>query len=132
MITRVATCACGQLTASCAGDPVLVSLCHCMDCQKRTGSAFGVAAFFPRDAVAIEGTAKTYTRPSDGGFPVAFHFCPACGSSVFWEPRRKSDVIAVALGAFADPAFPAPTKEVYAEHRHPWVELPDRGTAETG
>jgi hypothetical protein len=118
---RLATCACGQLRATCSGEPVLVSLCHCSDCQKRTGSAFGVAVFFPREAVETSGEASRYQRPSDSGFPVDFRFCPACGSTVFWEAARKPDVIAVALGAFADPAFPGPTKEVYVHGRHAWV-----------
>ena len=65
--------------------------------------------------------AKAYTRQSDSGFPVTFHFCPDCGSTVFWEPQRTPGKIAVAVGAFADPAFPAPTKAVHAEHRHAWL-----------
>ena len=118
---RVATCACGQLSAACTGEPSLVSLCHCRQCQKRTGSPFGIAAFFPRAAVKPGGQARTYTRGSDSGHPVTFHFCSNCGATVFWEPQRKPDMIAVAVGAFADPAFPAPTQAVYQQHRHPWV-----------
>jgi hypothetical protein len=123
MATRVATCTCGQVRVTCAGDPVMVSLCHCADCQKRTGSSFGIAAFFQRQDVETSGVTRHYTRSSDSGSPVTFHFCPNCGSSVFWEPQRKPGVIAVAVGAFADPKFPAPTQEVYAERRHPWVEF---------
>ncbi len=46
-----------------------------------------------------------------------------CGSTCFWEPHRKPDTFAVAVGAFADQSFPAPTQAIYAEHRHPWVEV---------
>jgi hypothetical protein len=80
-----------------------------------------VAAFFPRQAVAKSGEASRFERGSDTGSPVAFHFCPTCGATVFWEPARKPDAIAVALGAFADPTFPCPTQEVYVNRRHPWV-----------
>ena len=65
MLTRFAACVCGQLTASCSGDPAQVSLCHCLACQRRTGSTYGIAAFGslfllrPRDAVAA--------RPSPAG-----------------------------------------------------------------
>jgi hypothetical protein len=120
---RVATCACGRLSARCTGEPALVSLCHCRDCQKRTGSAFGIAAFFARAHVATGGQARSYTRTSDSGHAVTFHFCPNCGATVFWEPRRKPEMIGVAVGAFADPSFPAPAQQVYQQHRHPWVEL---------
>lgn len=55
---------------------------------------------------------------------VTLHFCPRCGSTVFWEAARKPEMIAVAVGAFADPEFPAPAKQVYSQHRHPWVTVP--------
>ena len=121
MVTRTATCSCGRLELRCEGDPVSVSLCHCLECQRRTGGPFGIAAFFPRAAVTISGRATDYVRPSDSGFPVTFHFCPTCGSTVWWEPARKPDFVAVASGAFADPAFPGPTKFVYHHHRHDWL-----------
>lgn len=120
---RTATCACGQLTARCRGEPLKVSLCHCTQCQKRTGSAFGVAAFFARDDVAIDGQWNTFVRESDSGHEVAFHFCPECGSTVLWEPSRKRDLVAVAVGAFADPSFPAPSQAVHDENRCSWVSL---------
>jgi len=121
----MASCACGRLTATCEGEPILVSLCHCRACQQRTGSAFGIAAFFERSAVDTAGRSSQYTRASDRGHDVTFHFCPDCGSSVYWLPARKPDLIAVAAGAFADPAFPAPSKSVYTEHRHSWLEVQD-------
>jgi hypothetical protein len=124
MTKRKAACACGQLTVTCLGEPVAVSLCHCLACQRRTGSTFGIAAFFPRAAVAVGGRMRDFTRPSDSGFDVTHHFCPECGSTVWWEPRRKPDLVAVATGAFADPHFPAPTQTVNDGSRHPWVGLP--------
>ena len=119
---RTATCSCGQLSVKCAGEPTSVSQCHCLACQRRTGSTYGIAAFFPKAAVNVSGADKTFTRQSDSGYQIVFHFCPECGSNVYWEPRRKPEVFAVAAGAFADPTFPAPTKEVYVEYRHYWVQ----------
>ncbi|HTW36814.1 MAG TPA: GFA family protein [Rhizomicrobium sp.] len=121
MTTRTASCACGQLKAVCSGEPRSVSLCHCSQCQKRTGSAFGIAVFFARERVTMEGRFASHARKSDSGHGVTFHFCPHCGSSVFWEPARKRDEIAVAYGGFADADFPPPSQEVYIELRHPWV-----------
>ncbi len=123
MTTRTAACACGQLTVTCRGEPILVSLCHCLACQRRTGSSYGIAGFFARDAVTVAGEMRDFIRPSDSGFDVIHHFCPDCGSTVWWEPQRKPDLIAVASGAFADPQFPAPTQSVNERHRHPWVDL---------
>ena len=120
---RIARCACGQLQAHCTDVPLSISLCHCLECQKRTGSTYGIAAFFDRDGVRIEGASTIFERPSDSFYPVVHHFCPRCGSTVFWYPLRKPGVIAVAVGAFADPHFPAPTQAVYDQHRHYWVAV---------
>lgn len=121
MTVRTAACSCGKLKAVCAGEPSRVSLCHCMECQKRTGSVFGVAAFFHREKVETQGEFKSFTRGSDSGQPITFHFCPHCGTTLFWEPARKPETIAVAVGGFADANFPPPSREVYVELRHPWV-----------
>jgi len=123
MTERVAACACGQLRVACEGEPQRVSLCHCLDCQRRTGSAFGVAAFFARTAVKTEGREKTTRRLADSGRGLTFHFCPDCGGTVFWEPDFRPDSLAVAVGAFADPSFPMPDKAVFEARAHPWVKI---------
>jgi hypothetical protein len=122
---RSATCACGQLRVLCHGDPISVSLCHCLACQRRTGSTYGIAAFFRAENVEAAGRAQDYSRPSDSGFDVTFCFCPDCGSTIYWKPSRMPNLVAVAVGAFADPAFPKPTQAVYAEHQHHWVDFGD-------
>ena len=125
MTERIARCACGSLALSCRGEPLRVSLCHCTDCQRRTGSAFGIAAFFDRTAVTLQsGMTRRFTRDSISGKPVHFHFCPDCGSSVYWEPERQPALVGVAVGSFADPAFPAPAQSVFTDCKHCWLYLP--------
>ena len=125
MRTRTARCHCGQLEIRCTGEPRKISLCHCTDCQRRTGSAFSVAVFFSRDRVgSARGVTRTFVRESARGFPVTFHFCGACGSNVFWEPQRLPDLVGVAIGAFADPDFPRPQQSVWTKDKHRWLELP--------
>lgn len=121
MTSRIATCSCGQLRLTCEGDPVRISLCHCLECQKRTGSIFGTQARFPREQVTIAGTATEWTRQGDSGGSATFRFCPLCGSTVCWESPALPDTIAVAVGAFADPSFPPPRVSVYEGRRHPWA-----------
>lgn len=79
--------------------------------------------FFLSPNVTIQGQANRYERPAESGFAVTHHFCPACGSMVFWLPARRPSHVAVALGAFADPGFPLPSKSVYEQHQHSWVRL---------
>lgn len=125
-MTRVATCHCGDLRLECEGEPRKVSMCHCLDCQRRSGSAFSVAVFYPRDGVSPKGPQPgRFQRPSASGYPVAFLFCPRCGSNVWWEPERMPDLVGVALGAFADPQFPPPAQSVWTKDMHRWLTLPE-------
>jgi hypothetical protein len=127
MGTRQASCSCGQLRVTVEGDPVRISMCHCLACQRRTGSAFAIQARFPEERVRIEGRHTEYTRVSDqeGRAEHVFSFCPECGATVFYGTEAGSDLIAVPIGAFADPSFPPPTVSVWEARRHPWVRLPD-------
>ncbi|WP_407353277.1 GFA family protein [Luteimonas sp. R10] len=125
MTDRLATCSCGQLVVRTRGEPLRVSICHCLACQKRTGSVFGAQARFPADAVRIEGESKVYARIGDEGSTGRFHFCPTCGATVFYRLDAVPGVVAVPVGAFADPAFPQPEVSVYEVRQHSWVRLPD-------
>ena len=122
---REASCSCGQLTLTAEGDPIRISMCHCLACQRRTGSAFGIQARFPADRVRVAGRSTEYVRISDEGDERTFRFCPDCGATVFWTLAAVPDVIAVPIGAFAEPTFPPPRVSVYGSRRHPWVSLPD-------
>jgi hypothetical protein len=124
MTTRNAACSCGQLHLTAEGEPIRISICHCLACQRRTGSAFGAQARFPRDKVVIEGRSTRYERTGDSGNRATFHFCPDCGATVHYELEGLPDAIAVPLGAFADPTFPAPRVSVYEARRHPWAGIP--------
>jgi hypothetical protein len=123
--TREAACSCGQLRLTAEGDPVRISMCHCLACQRRTGSAFGLQARFPADRVRVVGRHSDYVRTSDWGEERTFHFCPDCGATVFYVTATGPDVVAVPVGAFADPSFPPPTVSVYESRRHPWLSVPD-------
>jgi hypothetical protein len=121
MTTHQASCSCGQLRATCEGELVRISMCHCLACQKRTGSVFGVQARFPRDSVTTEGRATTFERKAESGNIVTFHFCPECGATVYWEIDAQPELTAIAVGAFADPDFPPPRFSVYESCRHGWA-----------
>ena len=125
MTTHAAACSCGQLTLRAEGDPLRISMCHCLACQRRTGSTFGVQARFPRDKVQVEGRSTEYVRTGDEGSRARFHFCPDCGATVFYEIADQPEVIAVPVGAFADPGFPPPRVSVYEVRRHAWVSVPE-------
>jgi hypothetical protein len=124
-VTREASCTCGQLRATVEGDPVRVSVCHCLACQRRTGSVFGVQARFEESQVRVEGRSTEYVRLSDDeGEERRFSFCPDCGATVFYTVSGLPG-IAIPVGAFADPSFPPPVRAIYESRRHGWVTLPE-------
>ena len=125
MTTRTASCRCGQFRVTTNGDPARVSICHCIACQRRTGSVFGAQARFGRTDVGIHGRSTEYVRISDDGGRITLGFCPICGSTVHYAIDGQDDVVAVPVGAFAEPGFPAPTCSVYEVHKHAWFGLPE-------
>jgi hypothetical protein len=127
MATREAACHCGQLRLEVDGDPFVVSICHCLACQRRTGSAFGMQAAFRPDQVQVVGRFSDFARISDEADKKehVFHFCPDCGSQVFYTEPTEPELIVVSVGSFADPSFPPPTESGYDSRRHPWIGLPD-------
>lgn len=106
MTDRIASCSCGQLQARTTAEPLRVSVCHCLACQRRTGSVFGAQARFLRASVALTGKSTEFVRAGDEG------------------TRVPLDLIAIPVGAFADPQFPAPNFSVYEERMHSWVQMP--------
>ena len=132
MSVRTAACSCGQLRIEVEGEPRGVGVCHCLACQRRTGSVFAALAGFA-PPYRVFGVATEYVRVGDQGARFTFRFCPVCGTSLFHTEEGYEDRgVSVAVGAFADPGFPPPKVSVYDSRRHPWVRLqPGTRTHET-
>ncbi len=123
MTLRTATCMCGQLKAVCAGDPVRVSVCHCLDCQKRSGSAFAAQARWPDERVELTGEFREWSRTGDSGSRATFRFCPVCGVCVAYASDGLPGLTAIPIGTFAEPGFPGPEYSVYEGRKQTWVEV---------
>lgn len=124
---RIATCRCGSLKAECSEEPLRVSVCHCRECQRRTGSAFSAQARFPVGSVTVKGEMSTFVRTADSGSRLTYQFCPSCGSTIAYAIDQWPDVIAVPLGAFGDEVFPSPAYSIYERRKRPWVSIVDDG-----
>ena len=128
-ITRTAACSCGQLRIIVHGEPRGVGICHCLECQRRTGSVFAALASFA-PPYEVVGKASEYVRAGDAGARFRFRFCPTCGTNLFHiEEGFEHRSVGVAVGGFGDPGFPPPQVSVYDSRRHPWVQLPPAATA---
>lgn len=132
--TRVhkASCRCGNLTVTYKGPiPERRTLCHCNSCQLRTGTAFSIQGRFPRKKVTIDGVSNEWKFPNEKGPKVTYrscdsggatyHFCPTCGTTVYWDIDAAPDVVGIALGTLTDPTFPAPIISAFEAYGHPWA-----------
>jgi hypothetical protein len=124
MTVKYSACSCGQLRLAVEGEPSRISMCHCLDCQRRTGAVISNQARFRCEQVSVSGHATAWKRTAESGNALTFHFCPICGSTLYWENEGLPEHILVAVGNFADPSFPAPTIAVWEQTRHVWVSLP--------
>jgi hypothetical protein len=124
MPTRTARCHCRAFSVTLEGEPVLVSSCGCTHCQRRTGSFYGVTVYFrPRQMIERSGPEATFQRPDS---TATFHFCPTCGSNVWWGlDDHGEDILGVAGGCFTDPTLPSPQRMVHCDTRHPYVRVPE-------
>jgi hypothetical protein len=98
MVTRRAECSCGQLSVICSGDPIRISVCHCLACKRRTGSAFSFNARFAENDVSIRGRAVEFTRTGGESGRVTYSFCPDCGSTVHYRIDAESSLVAIPAG----------------------------------
>lgn len=128
---RLARCGCGALTAQTHGAPAHVYLCSCKACQIKSGSAFTYAAVYPGDAVVVHGEHKAWRQTGDSGRWIESHFCPTCGTTVFFYSEGFPGAIGVPVGGFAeddhaagDAAF-TPQRMYWASRRRAWVQTPD-------
>lgn len=118
-----AQCSCGDLIVVLPGPSSIVVACHCTECQRRTGSPFGVGAYYPVDTVTVDGASRQFSRIASSGGKFTTHFCPKCGSSVFWVTAKHPSMIGIAVGAIADSGFPAPVRSVWEQSKHDWVSI---------
>lgn len=121
---RIASCSCGQLTATTSDDPVRVGVCPCLACQRRTGSVFGAQTRFRNEDVELSGRSTRYVRVGDEVSKTTFNFCPDCGATAYCTSEGREGFTTIPVGAFAEPDFPAPTLSVYEDRKHSWVSLP--------
>ena len=124
---HTARCRCGQLSATATGEPVRISVCHCLACKARSGSAFAVQVRFPVDQVTTSGNPNEYVHIADSGNAASFHFCPNCGATLWYRSGPMPQAIAIPLGNFEDPRAFVPTVSVWEERKLDWVDIQGAG-----
>lgn len=122
-----ARCSCAQLSLEVDGEPVLNALCHCSDCRRRTGSAFGWQAYFLEAQVgAPSGQSKARSVPV--GEPQVRHFCTECGSTLWWTTGSAPGMVGLAGGAFDSGVLGEPIASYRDDNRCRWLAMPESWT----
>ena len=80
---------------------------------------------WPTEKVKLEGAATAWARVGDDGMTITFRFCATCVATVYFDIDGMPGFIAVPVGAFADPSFPAPSFSMYEARKHAWVKVPE-------
>lgn len=119
-----AKCCCGACSAVITGEPVINAVCHCGNCKRRTGSAFGWNCYFKsREVMPAEGNLVSYAL-SGAGNQMRW-FCAVCGTTLLWTNDQFKNLTGIAGGGIYEPALPPPDLTVNITTRCEWVTLPE-------
>jgi hypothetical protein len=119
-------CLCGAVRFRVTGRPVRTSACHCASCQRRTGSAFGLGAYFNKQDVELRGELKIYEFRSDETHRwLRLQFCPSCGTTVTWTLEAQPGMRAIGVGTFDDPKWLRVERFGWMRSAHPWIAVPE-------
>lgn len=113
-------CLCGAVRYQCHGQPLKAGYCYCRTCQRATGAPVYFGVSFPREAVSVDGQTARY-RSSSRAWR---HFCPTCGSSLFFEPL-DGDYFEVSVATLDHPEAIAAQVHVWTASAIPGFHIDD-------
>ncbi len=122
-------CLCGAVRYEIDGEPIFSGHCHCVDCQKVTGTGHISVVAVPSSALKVTGETTSYAVTADSGQPYIRHFCPKCGSVVYGAPTSMPGVNTVPAGTLDDTTLFVPQMVVYTKSRPAWDKI-DSGLPE--
>ena len=122
--TRDGGCQCGTVRYRLAGEPLGLAVCHCTDCQRQSGSAFGMSLLLPSESFRLlSGALRTFTVRCDSGRTKFCAFCPSCGTRIYHQIIDA--VLSVKPGTLDDTSWLSPAAHYWTKSKQPWVPVPD-------
>lgn len=119
-------CQCGKIRYRVTAEPLAVVACHCTECQRQTGSAFGISMVLPREAFElVTGEPRSFSRGADSGGTVECTFCGDCGTRIHHMPSKLTKTLNLKPGTLDDTSWLNPTLHVWVSSKQPWVPIPD-------
>ncbi len=126
----VGRCACGGVRYRLKTAPMIVHCCHCLDCQRQTGSAFVLNAVIETDRIEmLAGAPKPFALPTDSGHGHDVYRCEACGTAMWSDYGRRAYVRFVRVGTLDNPSALPPDFHIFTRSKLPWVGLPEDARA---
>lgn len=125
-------CQCGRVRYVLNVEPVRTVACHCKECQRQSGSAFGMSMIIPEASLTVSGQTKSYIRIADSGNRNEGVFCPECGTRIYQIPKHFKDVLVLKPGTLDDTSWVRPSYFVWMKSSQGWVPVPEGVTALDG
>ena len=113
-------CQCGAVRLVVTGKPKNMVQCHCLDCQKSSGTGHASMAYFDSNDVAIEGKLVEYCVTADSGNKMTREFCPMCGSRILGRNDAQPDLVSISIGCLEDHSWYKPQVILFASRRNHW------------
>ena len=117
---RTGRCLCGAVRFETEGPPLLVARCHCLDCQRLTGTGHSTGAMFAESRLRLRGAVREFQLTSEAGRVVTRVFCPACGSPILGKNEGMPGYVTLSLGALDDSSGFEPSVEIFTRSKRPW------------
>lgn len=114
------SCRCGAITLTISDKPKMMVQCHCLDCQKATGTGHTSNAYFAEKNVAIQGQAAGFTVATDSGAEMTRYFCPKCGGRMYGHNSERPGLVSIQVGCLEDHSWFSPQVVLFASRRHDW------------
>ena len=122
---REGGCTCGAVRYRLASEPLFVHCCHCLNCQRQTGSAFVINVLIETDRLEVlEGEPHAVSVPRSGDKKQKIWRCPKCQTALFSQ-YTTPHIRFVRAGTLDDPSSVAPDVHIFTRSKVPWVTLPD-------
>ena len=119
-------CQCGAIRYEVTGAARQIIACHCTDCQRQSGSAFGMTMVVGEEDFRItQGKEKTIAFESDSGRQKVGGFCPQCGSRLYGRTDWRPGMISVKAGTLDDTSSLQPQIHLWTSRKQGWVVIPD-------
>jgi len=122
--SRTGGCLCGAIRYAISAPITELRACHCIDCQRASGSHGTVAAFIPRDGFKLtQGAPKHYAKKADSGRTLIRYFCGDCGSQLYSHRETTPELLGVRAGTLDDSADLKISTHIWTKSARPWSHL---------